>query len=92
MQTDSKLENYILSHSDDEPELLKKMERDTHVKMLQTNMNAGHIQGRLLKMITQMIRPKRILEIGTFVGYSALCFAEGLEEGGELHTIDIDDE
>jgi len=92
MQTDSKLENYILSHSDDEPELLKKIERDTHVKMLQTNMNAGHLQGRLLKMITQMIRPKRILEIGTFVGYSALCFAEGLEEGGELHTIEIDDE
>lgn len=92
MQTDSKLESYILSHSDDEPELLKKIERDTHVKMLQTNMNAGHLQGRLLKMITQMIRPKRILEIGTFVGYSALCFAEGLEEGGELHTIEIDDE
>lgn len=92
MQTDSKLENYILSHSDDEPELLKKIERDTHVKMLQTNMNAGHLQGRLLKLITQMVRPKRILEIGTFVGYSTLCFAEGLEEGGELHTIEIDDE
>jgi predicted O-methyltransferase YrrM len=92
MQTDSRLEDYILSHSDIEPELLKKIERDTHVKMLQTNMNAGHLQGRLLKMITQMIRPKRILEIGTFVGYSALCFAEGLEEGGELHTIEIDDE
>lgn len=92
MQTDSKLESYILSYSDDEPELLKKIERDTHLKMLQTNMNAGHLQGRFLKMITHMVRPKRILEIGTFVGYSALCFAEGLEEGGELHTIDIDDE
>ena len=92
MQTDSRLENYILAHSDAEPELLKQIDRDTHVRMLQTNMNSGHLQGRILKIITQMIRPKRILEIGTFVGYSALCFAEGLEEDGVLHTIDIDDE
>ncbi len=92
MQINSLLEEYILAHSDAEPELLKKIERDTHVKMLQTNMNSGHLQGRLLKMLTQMIRPRRILEIGTFVGYSALCFAEGLEDGSELHTIEIDDE
>lgn len=88
----NKLEEYIISHIDAEPDLLKNIDRDTHVKMLQTNMNAGHLQGRLLKMITQMIQPQRILEIGTFVGYSALCFAEGLGEIGELHTIEIDDE
>lgn len=92
MQTDGRLEEYILAHSDAEPELLRKIDRDTHVRMLQTNMNSGHLQGRLLKMLTQMIHPKRILEIGTFVGYSALCLAEGLDEGGELHTIEIDDE
>ena len=88
----SKIEEYILSHIDAEPELLKKIDRDAHAKMLQGEMNSGHLQGRFLKMITQMIRPKRVLEIGTFVGYSALCFAEGLEEDGELHTIEIDDE
>ena len=92
MQINSLLEEYILAHIDAEPELLTKIDRDTHLKMLQTNMNSGHLQGRLLKMLTQMIRPRRILEIGTFVGYSALCFAEGLEEDGELHTIEIDDE
>ncbi|RNC66879.1 O-methyltransferase [Proteiniphilum sp. X52] len=88
----SKIEEYILSHIDAEPEVLKKIDRDAHVKLLQGNMTSGHLQGRFLKMITQMIRPKRVLEIGTFVGYSALCFAEGLAEGGELHTIEIDDE
>ncbi|WP_298648146.1 O-methyltransferase [uncultured Proteiniphilum sp.] len=88
----SKIEEYILSHIDAEPELLKKIDRDAHVNMLQGDMTSGHLQGRFLKMITQMIRPKRILEIGTFVGYSTLCFAEGLEEEGELHTIEIDDE
>lgn len=92
MQIDNLLEEYILAHSDAEPELLKKIDRDTHVKMVHTNMHSGHLQGRLLKMFTQMISPERILEIGTFVGYSALCFAEGLEEGGEIHTIEIDDE
>lgn len=88
----SKIEEYILSHIDAEPEVLRMIDRDAHVKLLQGNMTSGHLQGRFLKMITQMIRPKRVLEIGTFVGYSALCFAEGLEEGGELHTIEIDDE
>ncbi|MDO5524062.1 MAG: O-methyltransferase [Bacteroidia bacterium] len=87
-----KLEDYILSHIDAEPEWLKKIDRDAHVKLLQTNMISGHLQGRFLKMLTQMIRPKRVLEIGTFVGYSALCFAEGLEENAEVHTIEIDDE
>lgn len=89
---DSKLEEYILSHMDAEPDLLKKIDRETHVRRLQTSMISGHLQGRLLKMLAHMICPRRILEIGTFVGYSALCFAEGLGEGGEVHTIEIDDE
>lgn len=87
-----KIEEYILSHIDAEPELLKQIDRDAHIKLLHAGMISGHLQGRLLKMLTQMIRPKRVLEIGTFVGYSALCFAEGLEENGEIHTIEINDE
>ena len=86
------IEEYILSHIDPEPELLKNIDRDAHVNVLQGNMVSGHLQGRFLKMVTRMICPKRILEIGTFVGYSALCLAEGLDEDGELHTIEIDDE
>ena len=87
-----KIDEYIRAHIDPEPELLKRIDRDAHVSTLNGNMTSGHLQGRLLKMITCMIRPRRIVEIGTFVGYSALCLAEGLEEGGELHTIEIDDE
>ena len=89
---ESKLEEYILSHIDAEPDVLKKIDRDAHVKLLHTSMISGHLQGRLLKMLTRMIRAERVLEIGTFVGYSTLCFAEGLEENGEVHTIEIDDE
>lgn len=88
----NKIESYILSHTDIEPELLKKIDRDVQVNMLQGNMISGHLQGRFLKMVTQMIRPKQVLEIGTFVGYSALCFAEGLGEDGTLHTVEINDE
>jgi predicted O-methyltransferase YrrM len=86
------LDEYILSHIDAEPEWLRKIDRDAHVNLLLGNMTSGHLQGRFLKMIARMIRPKRALEIGTYVGYSALCFAEGLEEGGLLHTVEIDDE
>ena len=89
---ESKLEEYILSHIDAEPDVLKKIDRDAHVKLLHTSMISGHLQGRLLRMLTRMIRAERALEIGTFVGYSTLCFAEGLEENGEVHTIEIDDE
>ena len=89
---DNRLEEYILSHIDPEPELLKEIDREVHVKLLHASMMSGHLQGRLLKMLTRMIRPERVLEIGTFVGYSTLCFAEGLEENGEVHTIEIDDE
>ena len=88
----NQLQDYILSHIDAEPELLKKITREAHVKLLHPNMLSGHLQGRLLKMLTQMIHPRRVLEIGTHTGYSALCIAEGLDAEAELHTIEIDDE
>lgn len=87
-----KIEEYILSHIDAEPEVLKQIDRNTHVQLLQGNMVSGHLQGRFLKMVVQMIRPKRVLEIGAFAGYSALCFAEGMDMGGEVHSVEIDDE
>lgn len=86
------LETYILQHIDPEPELLRHVNRDTHVMCLYSNMCSGHLQGRLLKMLTRMIHPHRILELGTFTGYSALCFAEGMPEDAELHTVEINDE
>ena len=86
------LEEYILNHIDPEDELLASLDRDTHLYHLRPRMVSGHLQGRILKMFCRMIRPRRILELGTFTGYSALCLAEGLIEGGEVHTIDIDDE
>lgn len=92
MKEIEKIEEYILAHIDPEPDLLRKIDRVTHLKMLHSNMNSGHLQGRFLAMFTRMVRATRVLEIGTFTGYSALCFAEGLEEGGELHTIEVNDE
>lgn len=86
------IEEYILAHIDEEPELLRQMHREAHVKLLHPAMVSGHLQGRLLKMLVQMIRPRRVLEIGTYTGYSALCMAEGLADDAELHTIEIDDE
>lgn len=86
------LEDYILDHISPEPELLAALNRDTHVNHLYSRMCSGHLQGRILKMLTSMIRPRRILELGTFTGYSALCFAEGMPEGAEIHTVEIDDE
>lgn len=86
------LEEYILDHISPEPELLARLNRDTHVTHLYSRMCSGHLQGRILKMLTSMIRPQRILELGTFTGYSALCFAEGMPEGAEIHTVEIDDE
>lgn len=86
------LEDYILDHISPEPPALKKLNRDTHIYHLYSRMCSGHLQGRILKMLTQMINPKRILELGTFTGYSALCFAEGMGNGSEIHTIEIDDE
>lgn len=86
------LDDYILEHIDEEGEYLHRLYRATHLKLLYGRMASGHLQGRLLKMFVRMIRPKNILEIGTYSGYSGLCLAEGLEEGGMLHTIEINDE
>lgn len=90
-ETDA-LDAYILQHIDEETEYLKALYRATHVKLLRPRMASGHLQGRMLKMFVQMIRPKQVLEIGTYSGYSALCMAEGLEEGAMLHTFEINDE
>ncbi|WP_027449313.1 O-methyltransferase [Xylanibacter brevis] len=86
------IDEYILKHIDQEPEYLYRLYRATNIYMLHGRMASGHLQGRLLKMLVQMIRPKNILEVGTFSGYSALCMAEGLEEGGKLYTFEINDE
>jgi len=85
-------ENYILAHSSSEPETLHDLYRNTYIKRLYPHMCCEPLQGRLLVMLTQMIAPKRILELGTFSGYSTLCFAEGMPDGSELHTVEIDDE
>ena len=82
------LENYINQHSSAPSALLHELERDTHLRCLMPQMCSGHQQGRLLALLSKMLRPKRILEIGTFTGYSALCLAEGLTDGGHLHSID----
>ena len=86
------LEEYILQHSEPEPEYLYRLWRSTNVHLLRGRMASGHLQGRLLKMLVKMIKPKNILEVGTFSGYSALCMAEGLEEGGKVWTYEINDE
>ena len=89
---EQELEQYILHHIDNEGQLLSQLNRDTHVNLLRPRMLSGHLQGRILKMICRMISPVRILELGTFTGYSALCMAEALPDNGELYTIEIDDE
>lgn len=86
------LEEYISAHSSPENEALEAITRDTYVHILNPHMLSGHVQGRVLSMISHMIRPKRILELGTFTGYSVLCLAEGLAEGGKVITIEHNDE
>ena len=86
------LEEYASNHSEAEPEVLKALSRETWQKVLAPRMLSGHLQGRLLSMISNMLQPKSILEIGTYTGYSAICLAEGLHPDGELHTIDINEE
>jgi len=88
----AELEAYIAANSEPEPELLQELTRETHVKVLMPRMITGHYQGRVLSLISTLIRPQAILEIGTYTGYSALCLAEGLAPGGELITIDKNDE
>lgn len=86
-------EDYILDHIDKEPEHLHKLDRDTHLRLINPRMCSGHLQGRLLKMLVRMIRPKMMLELGTYSGYSAQCLAEGLlDSDAHLHTIEICDE
>lgn len=86
------LEDYVEKHSENEPELLAALNRETHLKILSPRMLSGHFQGRVLSMLSKLIRPKNILEIGTYTGYSALCLCEGIAADGVLHTIDIKDE
>jgi caffeoyl-CoA O-methyltransferase len=86
------LENYIEQHSQNEPELLSQLNKETYQKILLPRMLSGHFQGRVLSMLSKLIRPINILEIGTYTGYSALCLCEGIQENGVLHTIDIKEE
>src|ERR1035437_1903646 len=86
------IEEYALKNSDAESDILKQLNRETHLKMTMPQMSSGHMQGLMLQMFSKMICPATILEIGTFTGYSAICLAAGLQEGGKLHTIDVNEE
>ena len=92
MTETEQLDRYIEAHSDPEPDYLYRLYRATNIHTIHGHMASGHVQGRLLKMLVEMIRPKNILEVGTFSGYSALCMAEGLEDGGRVFTFEINDE
>lgn len=87
-----KLDNYVVAHSQKEPELLQQLSRETWQKVLAPRMLSGHFQGRVLSMLSKLINPKNVLEIGTYTGYSALCLAEGIQSKGQLHTIDTNEE
>jgi predicted O-methyltransferase YrrM len=89
---DSKLDDYVCLHTSDEPKLLYELNRETHLKVLQPRMLSGHFQGRLLSMISKLISPENVLEIGTYTAYSTLCLLEGLKENGKITTIDINEE
>ena len=92
MTHEESLEEYILQHTDPEGDYLYRLWRATNIHMLHGRMASGHLQGRLLKMLVSMIRPNNILEVGTFSGYSAICMAEGLDDGGKVYTFEINDE
>lgn len=89
---DDKIDKFVCSHTEDENETLNQLNRETHLNVLIPRMLSGHFQGRVLSMLSHMIAPKKILEIGTYTGYSAICLAEGLQEGGKITTIDKNDE
>lgn len=89
---DERIEAYSLAHSQEESAVLKKVNRETHAKVMQPRMLSGHMQGNFLSMISHMIAPQLVLEIGTYTGYSAICLAQGLQPGGVLHTIDVNEE
>ena len=85
---DPKIEDYVATHSSEESEILKQLNRETHLKALHPRMLSGHLQGRLLSMFSNMVKPEKILEIGTYTGYATICLAEGLSENGIIHTIE----
>lgn len=89
---DQRIENYCQEHVSQEPEILKELDRKTHLRFVRPNMISGNWQGTFLRMISKMINPKTILEIGTFSGYATICLAEGLQEGGVIHTIEKEEE
>ncbi|MDE6697586.1 MAG: O-methyltransferase [Muribaculaceae bacterium] len=91
-EIESELDSYVDSHSSPEPDYLKRLTRESNLRLINGRMCSGHLQGRLLKMITMLCAPKLAVELGTFTGYSALCIAEGLPEGSRLVTIEADDE
>ncbi|MBQ2778746.1 MAG: O-methyltransferase [Bacteroidaceae bacterium] len=92
MSIDNRLDDYIAAHSSPEGDYLYRLYRATNIEILNPHMASGHVQGRLLKLLVKMIRPKNILEIGTYTGYSAICMAEGLDDDGRLYTFEVDDE
>ena len=92
MTESERIDEYILAHIDKESDYMHRLWRATQLHLLYGRMASGHLQGRLLKMLVGMVRPKLVLEIGTYSGYSGLCIAEGLPEGGHLHTVEINDE
>jgi len=87
-----KLDDYVIAHSQKEPKLLQELSRETWQKVLAPRMLSGHFQGRVLSMVSKLINPKNVLEIGTYTGYSALCLVEGIQPKGQLHTIDTNEE
>ena len=89
---DRRIDRYIEAHTSPEEALLTELDRQTHLRVISPRMISGRVQGRTLEMLSRMLRPRSILEIGTFTGYSALCLAKGLAPGGELHTFEVDDE
>jgi predicted O-methyltransferase YrrM len=89
---DASLQAYLESHCDPEPQHLQAINRETHLKVLKPNMLSGHYQGRLLSFLSKLVQPRLILEVGTFTGYATICLAEGLKEGGMIHTIEVNRE
>ena len=89
---DPKIDAFVVTHSEEEPQILQELSRETQLKILNPRMLAGHLQGRTLSMLSHMIKPKTVLEIGTYTGYSAICLAEGLAKNGKIITIDINEE
>lgn len=92
LEHDEAIEQYILSHIDEEGELLEKLNRDAHVNLLRPRMLSGHLQGRLLKMFCRLVQPRYILELGTYTAYATLCLAEGAPDDAEIHTLEMNDE